>query len=49
MKKTYNQPSVNVLEISSGELMQSLLHVSTGESGGGHGEVHMPRRGDIIP
>ena len=47
MKKLYYKPSVDVLEILSSELMQSLTISSEGGGGGGGG--HMPRRGDIIP
>ena len=52
MKKIYNQPSVEVMDIQSGELMQGVLtvsvnHGSSGSSGGGTAGAR--RRGDIIP
>ena len=49
MKKNYNQPNVESLEINSAELMQGLT-VSVNGSGGGGGTAGMPgRKGDIIP
>ena len=49
MKKNYNQPSVEVLEINSSELMQGLT-VSVNSGGGGGGTAGAPgRKGDIIP
>lgn len=49
MKRVYNQPNVEVLEINSGELMQGLT-VSVNSGGGGGGTAGMPgRKGDIIP
>lgn len=48
MKRVYNQPNVEVLEINSGELMQGLT-VSVNGSGGGGGVAGAPgRKGDII-
>lgn len=48
-KTNYIQPSVEVLEINSGELMQGLT-VSVNSGGGGGGTAGMPgRKGDIIP
>ena len=47
MKTNYIQPSVEVLEIKSSELMQGLSVSVNG--GGGGGAVHTPgRKGDII-
>lgn len=47
MKRVYNQPNVEVLEINSSELMQGLT-VSV-NSGGGGGVAGAPgRKGDII-
>ena len=49
MKKHYNQPNVEVLEIISSELMQGIV-VSVNSSGGGGGTAGAPaRKGDIIP
>lgn len=49
MKRVYNQPNVEVLEINSSELMQGLT-VSVNSGGGGGGTAGMPgRKGDIIP
>ena len=49
MKREYNQPNVEVLEINSGELMQGLT-VSVNSGGGGGGTAGAPgRKGDIIP
>lgn len=49
MKRVYNQPNVEVLEINSSALMQGLT-VSVNSGGGGGGTAGMPgRKGDIIP
>lgn len=49
MKTNYIQPSVEVLEINSSELMQGLT-VSVNSGGGGGGTAGAPgRKGDIIP
>lgn len=49
MKTNYIQPSVEILEINSAELMQGIT-VSVNNSGGGGGTAGMPgRKGDIIP
>ena len=46
----YNQPSVEVLEINSSELMQGLnVSVNAGGTPPGGGGMHAPKRGDIIP
>lgn len=43
MKKVYNQPNVEVLEINSSALMQGLT-VSVNGGGGGGGVAGMPGR-----
>ena len=49
MKKHYNQPNVEVLDIITGELMQGVV-VSVNSGGGGGGTAGAPaRKGDIIP
>ena len=49
MKRVYNQPNVEVLEINSSALMQGIT-VSVNSGGHGGGVSGAPgRKGDIIP
>lgn len=46
MKKIYNQPTTDILEMNVENLM---LTVSVNGGGGGGGSAHAPAKGDVIP
>ena len=46
MKKIYNQPTADILEMNVENLM---LTVSVNGGGGGGGSAHAPAKGDVIP
>ena len=50
MKKNYNQPSVEVMDVRSGEFICTFTLSAPGGGGHGGGKTDAPRRrGDIIP
>ena len=46
MKKIYNQPTTDILEMNVENLM---LTVSVNGGGGGGGSAHAPAKGEVIP